>query len=121
MRKTHTLVEREGATLVAVEDFASYGDAVAEFEKRDPEKFAVRSAADPNVVRRLDYVKLDRVERETLLDLGRRAGSLEAAKAAMFSELLTDARFEHLDPVELSDYAWAAAKFCFPREWEELR
>lgn len=64
-------------------------------------------------------VKLSRDERERLLDVGRAAGGLEFAKDAMMDELLGDPRWQHLEAEELSDYAWAAAKFCFPREWAE--
>lgn len=92
-------------------------------EPRD--RYVVRSRQDPRYrdlplrVVKLDHVKLDRVEREELLDLGRRAGDLESAKDAMLDELLSDPRFADIDVVEVSDYAFAAAKFCFPREYNE--
>lgn len=62
-------------------------------------------------------VRLTADERERLLALGRAAGDLEGAKDRMLNALCSDARFEHLPADELSDYAWAAAKFCYPREW----
>lgn len=68
---------------------------------------------------KVTFVRLDRTEREYLLDIGRAAGSLERAKDAMFTALLSDDRFEHLEAETISDYAWAAAKWCFPREWAE--
>lgn len=68
----------------------------------------------------LPYVQLDRTEREWLLSIGREAGDLESAANAMFDVLLNDdrvcARFEDLDAVTISDYTWAAARFCFPSE-----
>lgn len=66
-----------------------------------------------------DYVKLTRDERYRLLDIGRSAGDLESAKDAMLDALLSDPRWTHLDAVTISDYAWSAAKFCYPREWLE--
>lgn len=75
-----------------------------------------RACGKTKVQKPLDHVKLDRPERERLLDIGRAAGDLYSAKDAMFTELLADERFEHLDPVVVSDYAYAAAKFCFPAE-----
>jgi len=65
------------------------------------------------------FVKLDKIEREDLLEIGRRAGDLESAKDAMFDQLINDPRWEHLDAVEISDYAWAAARWAFPREYAE--
>jgi len=65
------------------------------------------------------YVKLDRGDRERLLDIGRRAGDLEAAKDAMLDELLADPKWSHLEAEVISDYAWAAAKWCYPREYAE--
>ena len=119
-KNTHVLAERIDGALVVVGEFPSYDAALQAFEwQGNPDKFSVRSSADPTLVRRLSYVKLDRTERERLLDIGRRAGSLEGAKDEMLSELLSDPRFSHLEAEELSDYAWAAAKFCFPREWQE--
>lgn len=94
-------------------------------EQGDPNTFGVRSRQDPRWANapyappKLDHVRLDRVERSQLLDIGRKAGGLEAAKDAMFDELLADPRFEEIDVVEVSDYAWAAAKFCFPREYTQ--
>ena len=63
-----------------------------------------------------EYVKLDRTERRRLLDVGRAAGDMESAADAMFTELCADERWEHLDAVVISDYTWAAAKFCYPHE-----
>lgn len=101
-------------------------DAAQEaFSKFEGDNYVVRSSADPNfanapvVVTEATYVKLTRDDREWLLITGRRAGSLEAAKDAMLDELLADPRFSHLPVEEVSDYAWAAAKFCFPTEWKE--
>jgi hypothetical protein len=62
------------------------------------------------------YVKLNRVERARLLDIGRREDSLENAADAMFTELAGDPKWEHLEAVVISDYTWAAARFCFPQE-----
>lgn len=64
----------------------------------------------------LPYVKLSRRERERLLRIGRDAGDMESAADAMFTELCADARWEHLEAVTISDYTWAAAKFCYPQE-----
>lgn len=116
MKNTHALVQRTERGLVVVEEFPSYDEALQAFGERDPEMHAVRSSADPSLIRRAEYLKLDKTERGWLLDIGRKAGDLESAKDAMFDELLADVRFEHLDVIELSSYAWAAAKFCFPRE-----
>lgn len=66
------------------------------------------------------WVSLDRVERSRLLDIGRRAGDLESAADAMFTELCHDARWAHLAAVTISDYTWAAARFCFPQEAKYL-
>lgn len=88
----------------------------------------VRSSVDPEwcgaefrqpAAQPAKYVKLTRDERERLLNVGRCAGCLEAAKDAMFDDLAADARFEHLDAEVLSDYAWSAAKFCYPREFAQ--
>jgi hypothetical protein len=65
------------------------------------------------------WVKLNRTERAHLLDIGRRAGGLQDAADAMFSELTSDGRWAHLAAVTISDYTWAAARFCFPREAKE--
>jgi hypothetical protein len=62
------------------------------------------------------YVSLPRHERERLLDIGRAADCMEAAADAMFTELCGDPRWEHLEAAVISDYTWAAAKFCFPQE-----
>src|SRR5262245_39098747 len=62
------------------------------------------------------WVKLDRAERAHLLAIGRRCGGLDEAASTMFDELLKDGRWEHLPAVDISDYAWAAARFCFPQE-----
>jgi hypothetical protein len=89
----------------------------------------VRSSDDPKynalpfqpwdalpVEERPQWVKLDRPGRERLLAIGRRAGSFHDAADAMLSELLYDPQWSHLEAVTISDYAWAAAAFCFPRE-----
>lgn len=90
----------------------------------------VRSKDDPNynaveyepwlalpIEERPPWVKLDRPSRDRLLDIGRRAGDLESAGDAMFTELMnSSSEWEHLEAVTISDYAWAAARFCFPRE-----
>lgn len=62
------------------------------------------------------YVTLDKPERELMLEIGRRAGDLYSAKDAIFNELLSDPRWEHLEAEVISDYAWAAARWCFPQE-----
>ena len=62
------------------------------------------------------YVSLTRNERERLLDVGRKAGNLQDAADAMFTELCADPRWEHLEAVTISDYTWSAARFCFPAE-----
>jgi hypothetical protein len=66
------------------------------------------------------WVKLDRTERQHLLAVGRAAGDLESAADVMFSELMKDGRWEHLEAVTVSDYTWAAARFCFPQEAKYL-
>ena len=65
---------------------------------------------------RPDQVKLDRPSREALLDVGRRAGNFPDAADDMVTELLNDPQWSHLEAVVISDYAWAAARFCFPQE-----
>lgn len=65
---------------------------------------------------KLDHVKLNRVERSKLLDIGRAAGDMESAADAMFTELCSREEWEHLEAVVISDYTWAAAKFCYPQE-----
>ncbi len=91
----------------------------------DGSTHVVRSRQDPRYKdlpyrpAKMDHVKLDRVDREELLDLGRAAGDLESAKDAMLDRLLEDPRFEDIDIIEVSDYAWAAAKFCFPRKYNQ--
>lgn len=103
--------------------------AQAAFERLtadDPDStYEVRSLADPAFAslpfvdpdaRKLGYVKLSRPEREHLLNQGRRAGDLLAAKDVMLDALLADPRWEHLEAEVVSDYAYAAAKFCFPQE-----
>jgi len=93
--------------------------------------FEVRSSDDPNYNRspfepflslppaeRPQWVTLTKGERHDLLALGRKAGNLEDAASAMFSELASSYRWEHLPAVDISDYTWAAARFCFPREAE---
>jgi len=62
------------------------------------------------------YVSLSRHERERLLNIGRAAGDMQSAADAMFTELTGDPRWEHLEAVVISDYTWAAAKFCYPQE-----
>jgi hypothetical protein len=62
------------------------------------------------------WVKLSRSERSHILEIGRTAGGLDDASHAIFTELAADPRWEHLDAVDISDYAWAAARFCYPRE-----
>lgn len=121
----------------------SWGDAQDEWERLDDLRRAgkldgvkfleVRSADDPKYntspyepwavltdEEKPTWVKLDRVERETLLALGRKAGDLDSAASAMLDELLADGRWEHLEAVTISDYAWAAARFCFPQEAKYL-
>jgi hypothetical protein len=63
-----------------------------------------------------EFVSLDRTERARLLDVGRAAGDMQTAADEMFSVLLQDPRWEHLEAVVISEYSWAAAKFCFPNE-----
>lgn len=65
---------------------------------------------------RPEFVSLTRPERERLLRIGRREDSLENAADAMFTELVGDPRWEHLEAVVISEYTWAAARFCFPGE-----
>jgi hypothetical protein len=91
--------------------------------------FEVRSSDDPKY-RGLDYcpwlalaieerpqhVKLDRPSRERLLAIGRQAGGRDDAADAMMTELLQDPQWSHLEAITISDYAWAAANFCFPQE-----
>lgn len=87
--------------------------------------YEVRSLDDPNYSglpyldlarTKLDHVKLSRPERSRLLDIGRRAGDRDAAADAIFTELCGAAEWDHLDATVISDYAWAAANFCFPQE-----
>jgi hypothetical protein len=117
----------------------AWGEAQDEWSRLDdlrragelPEvKFlSVRSADDPqwNMTpyepwavltssQRPKAVSLDRAERARLLDIGRAAGGLQDAHDAMFSELVSDGRWAHLPAVDISDYTWAAARFCFPQE-----
>lgn len=61
-------------------------------------------------------VKLTRQERKTLLRVGRKAGDIDSASEAMAGVLFDDVRFEHLAATVISDYAWAAARFCFPAD-----
>lgn len=102
----------------------SYRDAGS-----SPKFFEVRSKDDPNYNsvayepwvalpddQKPTWVKLSRSGREALLKVGRDAGYLDAAADAMFSELMNDPEWWHLDAITISDYAWAAARFCFPRE-----
>lgn len=72
--------------------------------------------ADLATYKKLDYVKLSRSEREHLLSVGRAEGDLDSASDAMFTALVNDERWEHLDAVTVSEYAHAAARFCFPQE-----
>jgi len=37
----------------------------------------------------------------------------------MLDELLADPKWSHLEAEVISDYAWAAAKWCYPREYAE--
>lgn len=62
------------------------------------------------------WVKLDRAERAALLELGRKQSCLDEASDVMFDALFSDPRWEHLPAVDVSDYAHAAARFCFPHE-----
>jgi len=87
--------------------------------------YEVRSLDDPAYkalpfldlsTRKLDHVRLSRPERERLLDIGRRAGGRDDAADAIMSELLCDPHWAHLEAIVISDYAWAAANFCFPQE-----
>jgi len=91
--------------------------------------FEVRSADDPKynglpfypwealpVEERPQWVKLSRPSRARLLDIGRKAGSLQDAADAMFTELCNDPEWSHLTAVTISDYTWAAANFCYPHE-----
>jgi hypothetical protein len=41
---------------------------------------------------------------------------MESAADAMFTELCSWPEWTHLEAVVISDYTWAAAKFCFPNE-----
>jgi len=66
------------------------------------------------------YVSLSRPERQRLLDIGRRAGGRDDAASAIMDELLGEPRWGHLAAVVISDYAWAAANFCFPHEAKYL-
>jgi hypothetical protein len=61
-------------------------------------------------------VKLSRRERDALLTQGRRAGDIDGAADVISGALFDDLRFAHLPATVISDYAWAAARFCFPRE-----
>jgi hypothetical protein len=114
-----------------VTPWMDWGSAVDAHEKLDSERpkdvplrdlyYEVRSSDDPKYNRlplfeRRTYVHLDRPERETLLAVGRTAGGLDDAADAMFTRLLADERFADLEAVELSDYAYSAAGFCFPHE-----
>jgi hypothetical protein len=63
-----------------------------------------------------EFVSLDRVQRSRLLGIGRAAGDMESAADAMFTELCSWPEWTHLEAVVISDYTWAAAKFCFPNE-----
>lgn len=65
-------------------------------------------------------VKLERSQRERLLRLGREQHDITAAADAMFTEVAADSRWEHLEAVVISDYTWAAARFCFPKEAQYL-
>ena len=88
--------------------------------------FEVRSQDDPAynglayepwnavpVEERPQWVKLTRGDRARLLDI-------ESAADAMFTELAADGEWSHLAAVTISDYAWAAARFCFPQEAKYL-
>lgn len=69
---------------------------------------------------RPQWVKLSRTDREHLLDIGRKAGDLQSAHDEMFDELMNDPEWSHLPAVTISDYTWAAARFCFPQEAKYL-
>lgn len=124
---THAVFDttkRERAT-----SWMSFADATALFQMRYSklrDRFVVRSNADPRysdwpnpAESPRAYVKLSRDERERLLDKGRAEHDLEGAKDVMLDELLSMSCFEHLPVEDVSDYAWAAARFCFPREYEQ--
>lgn len=119
-------------------DWGKAQDAWEAIDRKRPEltdvKFVeVRSQDDPKYrlrpyapwlalpdAEKPEWVSLDRVERSRLLDIGRAAGDLESAADAMFTELCSDSRWAHLAAVTISDYTWAAARFCFPREAQYL-
>jgi len=124
---------------VRVSRWMEWGAATDEWTRLDDRRranemphvrhFEVRSSDDPSY-RGLDYepwqalpveerpqwVKLSRDARESLLAVGRRAGSLQDAADAMFDVLIHDSEWSHLAAVTISDYTWAAAQFCFPHE-----
>ena len=68
------------------------------------------------VEERPSYVKLSRPSRDALLAEGRREGNRDDAAHAMTDVLGSDPEWEHLPITVISDYAWAAANFCFPHE-----
>lgn len=91
--------------------------------------YSVRSQHDPQwndspyqvwfgqtATERGDSVRLSRPERERLVEVAREAGSLDDGNSAVFTELLGDERWNHLDAVVLSEYAWNVARFAHPRE-----
>ena len=95
--------------------------------------FEVRSSDDPKfkglpyepwvalpVHFRPKYVKLSRPARDRLIKLGREAGGRDGAADAIMTELLGNPQWSHLEAVVISDYAWAAANFCFPQEAKYL-
>lgn len=62
------------------------------------------------------WVKLDKTERQAMVELGRKQYGLDDAHDAVFSRLMDDPRWYHLEAVDVSDYAQGVARFCFPSE-----
>lgn len=98
-------------------------------ELQDVRFFGVRSSDDPGYNRaprspwltqtaaqRPDCVKLDRTERQHVVELARGTAGMDEAADVVFTHLLGQARWSHLEATVVSDYAWGVARFAFPRE-----